>query len=161
MRGSQPIRTAVQYIGAQINFGDLTPFLTFENKRCAFFKNSSKRLKREKKIELTVEKHIILIGLKSPKKCSPQSPAVRFGMGITQLYATEQHSTGYSFHRILNKLCCLGTKIERGETLHMDHHASEEDDDTVYVWVNFGMASLYVLKVLSSEMDSAEIRLIR
>ncbi len=35
---------------------------------------------------------------------------------------------------------------------------SEDDDDTVYVWVNFGMASLYVLKVLSSAMDSAEIR---
>ncbi len=54
-------------------------------------------------------------------------------------------------------MCCLGTKIERGETLHMDN-PSEEDDDTVYVWVNFFIASLYVLKVLSSEMDSAEIR---
>ncbi len=43
------------------------------------------------------------------------------------------------------------------QTLLVDH-PSEEDDDTVYVWVNFGMASLYVLKVLSSEMDSAEIR---
>ncbi len=28
-RGSQPISTAVQYTGAQINFGDPTPYLTY------------------------------------------------------------------------------------------------------------------------------------
>ncbi len=69
-----------------------------------------------------------------------------------------KYSTAYSFLRFLNKLCCSGTKIERGETLQTLHvdHPSEEDDDTVYVWVNFLTASL--LKVLSSEMDSAEIR---
>jgi hypothetical protein len=30
MAGSQPVNTAVQYTGAQINFGDLTPYLTYD-----------------------------------------------------------------------------------------------------------------------------------
>ena len=46
-------------------------------------------------------------------------------------------------------MCCLGTKIERGETLHVDH-PSEEDDDTVYVWVNFSLATLSKDPMLNS-----------
>ncbi len=84
-----------------------------------------------------MEKHTIFLGFKSSKNMFPTTPFVCFRMGL--IFCTVQYSTAYSFLRFWNKLCCLGTKIERGETLHVDH-PSEEDDDTVYVWVNFSMA---------------------